>query len=334
METGLIEKIAVEQHLPGLAIGIQAGDEVVFEAYQGYAQVEHQVPVKRETVFEIASVSKLFTSQAILALAERGKLRLDDAVAQYVKDLPAEWQTVTIRHCLSHQSGLPSYTEAKAYWQQTRWAKTHEQVIDLVRHLPLNFPSGTKYFYDNTGFYLMGMVIEAVTGQAYGDYLAEIIFKPLGMSRTRANDYAAIIPNRAQGYVWRDEALWNKDYYDTSNTFSAGVLLSNVQDLLHWSSSLYSDAVLNEDSRRQWLTPHPSQSGNERQLHFTVALGWFMLDLPIGHFIGHNGGIQGFASAYMHFQQPKVTAVVLCNGNPVNEPHEIAIRVLQALQLV
>lgn len=330
----LIEKVAVEQHIPGLAIGIQSNNQVVYEQYYGYANLEHQVPVTSETVFEIASVSKLFTAQTILYLTEQGQVHLDDPIANYINGLPVTWQSVTIRHCLAHQSGLPSYTEVERYWQLTRQSKSHEQVIDLVRDLRLNFPSETSYFYDNTGFYLLGMVIEAVTHRSYGDYLAEIIFKPLGMSQTRANNYEQIIPNRAQGYVLLDDILWNKDFYDTSNTFSAGVFLSTVQDLLRWSSSLYSNQVLNEQSRQQWWTPHPSQTGNERQLHFTVGLGWFMLDLPVGSFLGHNGGLPGFAASFMHFQQQNITAVVLCNASHIGEPHEIAIKVIKELQLL
>jgi CubicO group peptidase (beta-lactamase class C family) len=334
MNPPLIEKIALEQRIPGLAVGIQAKEQVVFEQYYGDANLEHHAPVSSETVFEIASVSKLFTAQAIMVLAEQGKLQLDDPIANYIKDLPVAWQSVTIRHCLAHQSGLPGYTDVKEYWQRTRHSKSHEKVIDLVRHLPLTFPSGTSYAYDNTGFYLLGMVIEAVTKHSYGDYLAEIIFKPLSMSQTRANNYEQIIPHRAQGYVLREGVLYNKDYYDVSNTFSAGVFLSTVQDLLRWSSSLYSNDVLNAQSRQQWWRPHPSQTGNERELHFTVALGWFMLDLPVGSFLGHNGGILGFASSFIHFREQRITAVVLCNASHVEEPHEIALKVIQDLQLL
>lgn len=334
MDQTLIEKIAREQRIPGLAIGIQSKDQVVYEQYYGYANLEHNVPVTSETVFEIASVSKLFTAQAILYLAQQKQLHLDDPISSYLQGLPLSWQAVTIRHCLAHQSGLPSYTEVEGYWQLTRQSKSHEQVIDLVRDLPLNFPSGTSYFYDNTGFYLLGMVIEAVTQQAYGDYLAEIIFKPLGMSQTRANNYQQLISNRAQGYVLSEDVLHNKDYYDTSNTFSAGIFLSTIQDLLRWSSSLYDNSVLNEQSRQAWWTPHPSQTGNERQLHFTVALGWFTLDLPIGSFLGHNGGIPGFAASFVHFRQQHITAAVLCNTNHISEPHEIAFKVIRELQLL
>ena len=153
---------------------------LLHEGYYGLANLEHNVPVMPETVFEIASVTKLFTSQAILRLVQDGRITLDDPVSSYLADLPEAWQPITIRHCLAHQSGIPNYTAVERYWQITRDAKSHEQMLDLVRDLPLSFAPGTRHAYDNTGFYLLGMVIEAVTEQSYGDYLERYYFRAAG----------------------------------------------------------------------------------------------------------------------------------------------------------
>jgi D-alanyl-D-alanine carboxypeptidase len=330
----LLRNIMAERNIPGLAIGIQRGEDVLHEGYYGYANLEHQVSVIPETIFEIASVTKLFTAQAVLHLVQSGKLKLEDWVADYVAGLPDVWRGVTVRHCLSHQSGIHNYTSTDAYWKITRKAKTPAQILDLVRDLPLDFPSGTRHAYDNTGYYLLGMLIEAITGKPYADYLKELIFEPLGMAHTQGNAYERIIPHRSQGYVYRDGIMQNKDYYDISNTFSAGVLLSTVRDLLRWRTSLYDDRILNADTRRRWWTPHPSGEANERKYGYSVGLGWFMVDSEQGTFLGHNGGVQGFASALLHFREADITAVALLNASHVEDPHTIALKVIREMKLV
>lgn len=330
MEQPVIQQIMTDQHIPGLALGIRRGSEQL-AWYEGCSNLEHGVSVTEKTVFEIASVTKLFTAQAILMLAQAEQIRLDDPLANYLA-LPDAWQAVTVRHVLSHQSGLPSYTDVSHYWDITREAKSHSQILDLVRDLPLAFAPGSRHAYDNTGFYLLGLLIEAVSGQAYGDYLAARIFEPLGMNQTQTNAYDRIIPHRAQGYQYRDGSFSNKAFYDTSNTFSAGNLLSTVQDLLAWSSSLFNDSILNELYRRLWWTPHPSQAGNEREHQYTMGLGWFIVDTEAGQIYGHNGSIAGFASALLYAPALNSTAVVLCNAGHVHTPHQIALRALQTLK--
>jgi CubicO group peptidase (beta-lactamase class C family) len=145
------------------------------------------------------------------------------------------------------------------------------------------------------------------------------------MKRTQANDYETLVMNRAQGYIYRDGAFHNKDFYDTSNTFSAGILISTVQDLLTWSESVFDDRILNADYRRLWWTPHPSQAGNERDNHFILGLGWFRVDDQGVQLWGHNGGILGFASAFMYLPARDITAVMLCNAGNIPNPHHIAL---------
>lgn len=328
----LIQQTMHDQHIPGIAIAIQRGQDILHEGYYGMANLEHGIAVTAETVFEIASVTKLFTAQAVMLLAQNGKIRLDEPIMTYLPDLPPAWNIITVRHCLAHQSGIPNYTSVETYGDYARDAKSHAQVLDLVRDLPLNFPPGTRHAYDNTGFYLLGLLIEAVSGKSYGEFLKESILDPLGMTHTRVNDYDVIVPNRAQGYVYADGVLNNKPFYDTSNTFSAGILLSCVHDLLTWRASLFNDSVLNAESRRLWWSPHFSVEGNERP-HYTLGLGWFMLDDPAGKFYGHNGGIPGFATAFLVLPPTDVTAVVTCNTNYVNDPHKIALSVIQQLGL-
>jgi D-alanyl-D-alanine carboxypeptidase len=326
----VIQQIMIDQHIPGLALGVQHGTAQL-AWYEGCSNLEHGVSVTEKTVFEIASVTKLFTAQAVLLLAQTARISLDDPLAKYLA-LPDAWQAVTIRHVLAHQSGIPSYTDVSHYWNITREAKSHSQLLNLVRDLPLAFASGSRHAYDNTGYYLLGLLIEAVSGQAYGDYLRTRIFEPLGMEQTQPNDYDRIVPNRAQGYQYRNSSFSNKMFYDTSNTFSAGNLLSTVQDLLMWSRSLFNDSILNELYRRLWWTPHPSQAGNERENQYTMGLGWFIVDSEAGQFYGHNGSIAGFASAFLYAPALNATAVVLCNAGHIHTPHQIALSALQTIK--
>ncbi|MCA0454120.1 MAG: beta-lactamase family protein [Chloroflexi bacterium] len=327
-----IQQFITDHHIPGLALAIQRGDTVIHEGYYGLANLEHQVAVTTDSVFEIASVSKLFTAQAVLRLAQEGQLALADTVAGYVEGLPEAWHTVTIQHCLTHQSGIPNYTAQDRYWALQRVSKSPAEVLDLVRDLPMNFPPGQRHSYDNTGYYLLGMVIESVTKQPYADYLRDLIFTPLGMTATRGNDYDAIVPHRAQGYSYVEGQLINKHFYDISNTFSAGVLLSTVRDLLTWRKSWFDSSILNADYRKRWWTPHLSAEANEKAYHYTVGLGWFMVESTLGTFLGHNGGIQGFSASLLYLPETQTMGVALYNRNDVDNPHQLLLDLITKLQ--
>ncbi|PJF28176.1 MAG: serine hydrolase [Phototrophicales bacterium] len=324
----LLDQMMEQQQIPGMALAVHRGTETLLEAYRGWADLELSSPVNADTIFEIASVTKLFTAQAVLVLMERGQLMIDHPLADYMSGIPDAWRSVTIRHILAHQSGIPSYTDAPTYWSLAGKDKTFDEVIDLVRDLPLRFQPGARYAYDNTGYYLLGRLIEKVSGNPYGTWLNQTIFEPLNMSQTRVNDYREVIRGRARGYRLESGELVNKPYYSTSNTFSAGVLLSTVRDLLAWRDSLKDDRILSEKSRRLWWTLHPSAEGNERSGAFTLALGWFVVDSPLGQFYGHNGGIAGFASSLMIFPEADITAVLLCNAEHVSAPHSIVFDLL------
>lgn len=324
----LIDQMMEQQQIPGMALGVRRGTETLLEAYHGWADLELSSPVNADTVFEIASVTKLFTAQAVLRLIERGRVALDDAVADHLPDLPDAWKSVTIRHILAHQSGIPSYTDAPSYWSLAGKDKTFDDVIDLVREQPLLFQPGARYAYDNTGYYLLGRLIENVAAMSYGSFLAQTIVEPINLPQTCVNDYRAVIRGRARGYRLESGEMVNKPYYSTSNTFSAGILLSTVRDLLTWRDSLRDERIFSADLHRLWWTLHPSKEGNERAGNFTPALGWFAVDSPLGQFYGHNGGIAGFASSFMIFPKADITAVLLCNAEHVGAPHTILFDLL------
>ena len=169
--------------------------------------MELSVPATEKTVYQLASVTKQFTATAIMMLAEEGKLGLGDKISKYLPDLPTAWKDVTVRHLLNHTSGIKSYTSVKDFFKTARKDYTHREILDLVAKDPLEFAPGEKWKYNNTGYFLLGMIIEKVAGKTYGEFLDERIFKPLGMTQTRVNDLHAIIPNRAQGYRLERQGL-------------------------------------------------------------------------------------------------------------------------------
>lgn len=320
----IIQTTVTNQQIPGLAIGVVHNGEPIIVRGYGLANVEHQLPTTPDTVFSIASITKLFTATAVFQLIERGKLTLTDSLGQHLPDLPQAWQNVQIEQILCHQSGIKNYTETEAYWKSTRLDISKQDILDLVSDLPLQFNAGTRYAYDNTGFYLLGLLIEKISGQAYGDYLKTHIFDPLQMHNTQANDPYTIIPNRASGYTLTGNVLKNAEYYSPSGTYSAGVVVSTVNDLIRFSNSLYSDQLLSQSSRTQMWTPHPSQENNEAKMQFQVGYGWFLVEGINGRiFAGHNGGMVGFASSFTHYLDNKLTLIALYNIDTVTVPHAL-----------
>ncbi|MCA9955059.1 MAG: beta-lactamase family protein [Ardenticatenaceae bacterium] len=314
-----------DRKIAGLVLGVFDAGEPLFNQGYGFANLEHQVPVTPDTVFSIASITKLFTGTAVFQLIDQGKLNLSDPIGIYLPDLPPAWQPIQIHHILAHQSGIKSYTEVPAYWEMTRQDKSYAEVLALMADLPLQFAPGERYTYDNTGYYLLGLLIEAVSSQTYGDFLQQHIFAPLGMRHTRVNDPSAVVPGRASGYTVQDGDLHNAEFYSASNTFSAGVLLSTVNDLGRFGAALHTDQLLSAASRQQMWTPHLSQAQNELKMHFSVGFSWFFVSPPGKRpFIGHNGGMVGFASAFIHFADEQVTAVALYNTDNIAEPHMLA----------
>jgi CubicO group peptidase (beta-lactamase class C family) len=327
---GHVRAALESQPVAGLALGLFNAGEPIFCQGYGFANLEHQVPVTPDTVFSIASITKLFTGTAVFQLVEQGKLKLTDTLGSYLPNLPKAWQPIQLHHLLAHQSGIKSYTEVPEYWETTRLDISREEILALVADLPLQFTPGERYGYDNTGYYLLGLLIEAVSGQTYGDYLQQHVFAPLQMNRTRVNDPYAIVPGRATGYNVVGGKLQNAEYYSPSGTYSAGVLLSTVNDLARFGASLYSNNLLTEASRQQMWTPHLSQAQNELKNHFSVGYSWFMVEPPGKRpFIGHNGGMVGFASAFIHFRAERLTAVALYNTDTIAEPHALCQEIVE-----
>lgn len=324
----LIRAALSESGTPGCSVIVVRDGVTLHEAGYGLANVEHNVGASPDSVYEIASITKLFTATAVMQLVQDGTVSLDSPIADYLPNLPLAWHTVSVRHALAHQSGIKSYTAIDRYWATTRDDIGRNGILELIRDLPLSFDPGTRHAYDNSGYYLLGLLIEQVSGLSYGAFLKRHQFDVLGMDDTQVNTPEKVVGRRANGYSAENGQLRNKAYYATSGTFSAGVLLSTVRDLSKFVAAAYDDRLLNHANRTLMWTPQPSQQQNEREHNFSMCLGWYKVDMEDGtYFMGHNGSIVGFASTLVHFPHDRSTVIVLCNADQMVAPHELAFAI-------
>jgi CubicO group peptidase (beta-lactamase class C family) len=297
----------MRQHrIPGLTLKIiRDGKEIKTAAY-GLANVELNVPAKPETVFEIGSVTKQFTAAGILLLAQDGKLSVDDRISQHLKDTPAAWANVTIRHLLTHTSGIKSYTGLDGFqlWRHL----TQAQFIKAIGKEPMEFQPGDSWKYCNTGFNLLGYIIENVSGKTYWDFMGERVFQPLGMHATTNRLPRLIIPNRAAGYEQTNHVWINRDS-DLTEVFSAGAIASTVGDLAKWNAALDSDRLLNAATKGQMWTPVKLNDGKTREYGF----GWNVGDVEGHKNVGHGGSTSGFSASIQRFPDDRLAVIILTN---------------------
>ena len=300
-----------KRHIPGMSVAIVRDGKVARAKGYGLANVELSVPANDETVYQLASVTKTFTATAVMMLVEDGKLALDDKITSLLPDLPAAWKDVAVRHLLNHTSGIKSYTSVRDFMKTARKDYTHREIINLVAKEPLEFRPGEKWVYNNTGYFLLGMLIEKQTGKKYGEFLDEKIFKPLGMNHTRVNDLHAIIPGRAMGYTWDGKSLRNGEYVSPTQPFSAGAYVSTVNDLAKWDAALRTESLLKRSTLDQMWTPTKLTKGG----HADYGFGWELSKVNGHRLCSHGGGIPGFATYLARFVDDNLTVVVLTNSD-------------------
>jgi CubicO group peptidase (beta-lactamase class C family) len=283
------------------------GTPIVSKGY-GWANAEWEIPNTPQTKFRIGSVTKQFTSMAVLQLQEQGKLKVQDSICVYLAPCPDTWKPVTVHHLLTHTSGIPSYTNSPDYTKRMMIPATREEMVARFRDLPLEFEPGSQFKYNNSGYFLLGLILEKVADKEYEQVLRTQIFEPLGMSDTGYDRTDAIIARRAAGYRGLGNALQNAESLDMLQPFSAGALYSTVTDLLKWDRALYTDKLLPEAARTAMFTPFKGD----------YAYGWTVRQPSPAtsgrRVIGHGGGINGFSSMIVRLPDQDVTAIVLSNN--------------------
>jgi len=267
------------------------------------------VPTETKTIFQIQSVTKTFTATAIMMLVNEGKLQLDDKMTRFLDDLPECWSEITVRHLLSHTSGIKDFINEPTV--DLRKDLQPEEVIQSLAKLPLNFAPGEKYAYSNTGYHLLGMIIHKLTGKLWGDFLRERIFDPLGMEDTRVVSLAGIITNRATGYVWEDGRLQNGHLLaPTILAYAGGGLRSTVLDLAKWDAALGCEKILSQTRLEEMWKPMKLNNGKDS----TYGLGWGISKTNGHRVVSHTGShMTGFKTVLMRYVDDKLTVIVLTN---------------------
>jgi len=297
----------MERHqIPGVALSIIQRGQTVKTAAYGLANVELNVPVTTETVFEIGSITKQFTAAGILLLQQEGKLSVDDKIGKYLKNMPPAWTNITLRHLRTHTSGLKSYTVLSGF-ELTRHL-SQDQFIRAIAAQPPEFPPGLAWKYCNTGFNLLGFIIQNVSGTNYWAFMSERIFRPLGMTHTMDRQPRRIITNRAAGYEQSNHILINRDY-DLTDVFSAGAIVSTLGDLAKWNAALEGETLLSAQSKEQMWTPVRLNDGKTAKYGF----GWFLDSVEDHKNIGHSGSTSGFSASIQRFPDDQLAIILLTN---------------------
>jgi CubicO group peptidase (beta-lactamase class C family) len=287
------------------------GGKVLLARGYDLANVELNVPNRPETKFRLGSITKQFTAAAILQLQEEGNLKVTDEISRYIPAPPAAWKGITIHHLLTHTSGIPSYTDGPSYEAHMREpAGDPLRFIDRFRNLPLAFRPGARFQYDNSGYFLLGVIIQQVSGESYEQYLRKHIFDPLGMADSGYDWPQRILPNRAAGYAKnRSGEEVNADFLDMGQPFSAGSLYSTVLDLYKWDRALYTTRVLRSESIRAAYTDGKYDWGPG----IKYGYGWGITQIHGHKVVGHGGGINGFATVIWRAIEEDSTVIVLSN---------------------
>lgn len=311
------------QHIPGLSLLVAKGGKTVFAEGFGLVNVELQVPVKPETIFQSGSVGKQFTATAVMMLVEEGKVGLDDPLTKYFKDSPKSWNDVTVRELLGHTAGFGDYP--KGFDFRKDW--TESELLKFVQGIPLAYPPGTKWAYSNLGYLTLGILIHNVTGEFYGDFLQQRIFRPLGMNSTRIISESDIVPNRAAGYRLVEGELKNQEWVAPMlNTTADGSLYFSTLDLAKWDAALYTEKLLKKSSLEQMWTVANLKNGQPNKGNY--GFGWFIDDRHGHRCIHHDGAWQGFQTAIDRYVDDQLTVVALSNLSG-SEPGKITQHVAE-----
>jgi CubicO group peptidase (beta-lactamase class C family) len=303
----------LDQYLSALAdqgrftgsVLVSRDGKVLFAKGYGLANAELNVPNTPETKFRLGSITKQFTATAIVVLQERGKLNVQDPICKYLDNCPSAWSEITIHHLLSHTGGVPNFTSFPDYVSKMMMPVTAQEMIARFKDKPLDFKPGEKWSYSNSGYFLLGFIIEKVSGESYESFVKRNIFDPLKMTNSGYDHFDSILKNRATGYSLGRGKMINSAYIDMTQPYSAGSLYSTVEDLFTWNEALSSDKILTAKSREMMMAPVKND----------YAYGLGVQTKSGRRVVAHGGGINGFSTYLARFPDEKVTIVVLRNSD-------------------
>ncbi|HUN61494.1 MAG TPA: serine hydrolase domain-containing protein [Candidatus Sulfotelmatobacter sp.] len=329
-----VESQRVAQKIPGVAVAICRDGKVLKASGYGLANVELNVPVTPETIFQTGSVGKQFTSMAVMMLVEQGKIALDERITKYLPESPSRWKKVTVRQLLTHTSGIADYggeedTMGKGVIN-FRKDYTEEELIQAFAKMPVDFPPGKKWSYSNTGYVLLGVIIHRATGEFYGEYLQQQIFKPLGMNSTRIISEADIVPHRSAGYRLVKGELKNQQWVSpTLNTTADGALYTNVLDLAKWDAALDAREFVSAASYQAMWSPVKLNDGKT----YPYGFGWALSEKGGKRIVSHDGAWQGFTMNITRHIDDRFTVIVMTNLDSDNSKPEKITEAVEDLYL-
>lgn len=288
----------------GAVLVMQKG-KIIYKKAVGLADREWNVPNTVDTKFRIGSVTKQFTAACILQLAEQGKLSLDDKLSKYIPDYP-KGDSITIYMLLNHTSGIPNYTDLSEFWPKAILPLSIDSMIALFKNKPLEFSPGTKWNYSNSGFFLLGVIVEKVSGKTYNDYLLENIIKKIGLKNTSLDRLDSVLAFRAKGYNKNRQGVWQHAMYiSMEGPYSAGAIVSTVDDLYKWTKALHNNEVIALAGKEKMMTPYMENYG------YGIGID----SLKTHRRISHSGGIPGFVSSLAYYPAEDLCVVALSNSD-------------------
>lgn len=296
-----LNRLVDRREFSGTVLIARSGGMQVKKGY-GMADYEHNVPNRPHTLFRIASLTKPFTATAVMLLKEQGALKLSDPVSRFFPGFKPV-KRFTIRHLLNHTAGVPNISDSADYSILLKLPCSRERLMERITARELDFKPGTQYNYSNSGYILLGHIIELVSKQAYGHFLWKNIFEPLQMTSTRLDYAHDVLPHRASGYWFEDGRLVNAGYINMEYSLSAGGLVSTVEDLFRWDRALYTDRILESSILDEMFTPGLGNYG----------LGWAAYEVLGRRVVAHSGGLNGFTSHLARFVDDGVCIIILCN---------------------
>ncbi len=305
---------------PGGAALIAQDGEILYRKAFGMANMELDVVMSPDNVFRIGSITKQFTSCAILKLAEEGKLDLQDDITEYIEDYPTHGYTISIEHLLTHTSGIMSYTSMSDWTAEVRRKDfTPPEMIDFFKNQPMDFAPGEEFRYNNSAYFLLGYIVELVSGKSYESYIDSTFFKPLGMSNSYYGSTSRIIHNRADGYARAGIGFKNDDFLSMTQPYGAGSLLSTIDDLYTWYKAVMNGEVISESSLKKATTSNVLNNGKLTGYGY----GWFLGNIQESPNIYHGGGINGYLTASMFLPEEQLFVAVFSNCT-CKDPGDVA----------
>lgn len=294
---------------PGISVILAQGDEILYRDGHGMANLEHNISISPDMVFRLGSLTKQMTTASIMMLEEEGHLQVDDPITRFFPDYPTHGYTITLRHLMTHTSGIIDFLAIAEFPEIVKEDITALDVIDFFKNQPMNFAPGEAWSYTNSGYVMLGAIIEKISGQSYEEFIQSRIFTPLGMDNTYHGDFKRIIPNRVVGYEMGAAGYENSAYLSMTIPGAAGAIISNVDDLLTWNRALFGGEVVSQESLGEMTTSFVLNNGESSDYGF----GFDVQTLRGQPMISHTGGINGFITYAAYLPESDMYVTVLGN---------------------